>query len=182
MKVLLLILMLPSLCEAKDQISEAKESIKTLITPLIRGEKSKSKFRVDSCQTEKIDWTKVLMNPLSSHPVNYKFKEGCDVEGTVRLKAFDTFPAEFKLRNLDSYNKLVSQNKLDITLEAKPLLGLNILNGELTGKNKVKFKATYKVRLNPTSKNGIQENLGGTITFTEINGKSTNLTEKIHIK
>lgn len=182
MKFFLLILMLPLLCEANDQISDAKESIKSLITPLVKAEKNKNKFQVHSCQSEKIDWTKVLMNPLSEHPLNYKFKNGCDVEGSIRLKAFDIFPAELKIRNLDSYNKLVSQNKFSISLEAKPLLGLNIVSGELTGKNKVKFKAEYKVRLNPASKNGIDENLGGTITFTEVNGKPVNLSEKILIK
>lgn len=182
MKVLPLIFMLPLFCQANTKISDAKESVSSLIAPLIGEIKKKNKFRVDQCQKEKINWSQVLLSPLSEYPLHFKFADGCDVDGTVNIKAFDKFPADLKLRNLSSFTELHSLNKFSMTLEAKPILNLEILEGKLTGKNQVRFKASYSVRLNPTSSNGLNENLGGTITFTEINGKSVNITEKIYVR
>lgn len=182
MKVLPLILMLPLFCQANARISDAKESVSSLIAPLVGEIKKKNKFRVDSCQKEKINWSQILLSPMSEHPLYFKFATGCDVDGVIKLKAFETFPSDLKLRNLESFTALKSNNKFDISLEAKPVLTLHVLDGELSGKNQVRFKANYRVRLNPTSKNGLNENLGGTITFTQINGKTVNITEKIFIR
>lgn len=182
MKVLPLILMLPLFCQANTKISDAKESITSLIAPLVGEIKKKNKFRVNNCQKEKINWGKILLSPMNEHPLHFKFTDACDVEGIIKIKAFEAFPADLKLRNLDSFTALHSKNKFALTFEAKPLLTLNILEGELSGKNRVRFKASYSVRLNPTSPKELNENLGGTITFTEINGKSVNVTEKIYIR
>ncbi len=173
---------------ASPEVTEATASIRSLISPLLPGKKkilpaAMKEFRVDKCQTEKIDWTDVL---LMRKPVTlvYKFMDGCDVEGTVMPKVFEAFPAQLKLRNLKVYDRIDSMNKVSPTLESKPLMTIDLTEGVLYGKlGKVKFEADYKVRINPlTPKKPIEKNFGGEIRINEIYGKKVSIKEKIYVE
>ncbi len=170
------------------EVKEATASIRSLISPLLPGKKKvlpgmMKDFRVDKCQTEKIDWTDVL---LMRKPVtlNFKFLEGCDVEGTVMPKVFEAFPAQLKLRNLKLYDRIESSNKVSPTIESKPLMNIELRQGVLYGKSgKVKFEADYNVRINPLdTKKPIEKNLGGEIRISEIYGKKVSIKEKIYVE
>jgi hypothetical protein len=183
----LLIILLPTLALAQSEIEDAKRSVRSLIQPLMAGSsksrpKGTEKFRVDGCDNKKVDWMGIILM-RSSATLDYKFKKDCDIEGTITPKVFQSFPASLKLRNIQSYSKVDSQNKVTANLETKPILNLEILEGVLSGKKSlVKFEADYKVQMNPTAKNPVEKNLGGEIRILEINGKKTNIKEKIFVE
>lgn len=173
---------------ASPEVSEATASIRSLISPLLPGKKKvlpgmMKDFRVDKCQTEKIDWTDVL---LMRKPVTlvFTFKEGCDVKGSLMPKVFEAFPASLKLRNLKLYDRIESSNQVSPTIESKPLMTIALREGTLLGKSgKVKFEADYKVRINPlTPDKPIEKNFGGEIRISEIYGKKVSIKEKIFVE
>jgi hypothetical protein len=170
-----------------NEINEATTSIRSLISPLLPGKKKISStilkdFRVDKCQTEKINWSDVLLM-RKAVTLNFKFKDGCDLEGAVRPKIFSPFPADLKLRNLKLYDRLQTMNTVSSTIESRPLMKIEMRDGVLHGKSgTVKFEADYQVILNPADRNRpIDKNLGGEIRITEIYGKQVSLKEKIFV-
>lgn len=186
--VLILVAQFTTLHATTKEIEEARKSVRSLIAPLLPGPKKPSSivtkdFRVDQCQREKINWTDVLLM-RKSVTLDFKFKEGCDVEGTVAPKIFSAFPADFKLRNLKLYDHVVSSNTVGATFESNPLMTIEMREGVLTGKNeKVKFEADYKVILDlMNKKNPVKKNLGGELRITEIGGKKVSIKEKIFVE
>ncbi|WP_408096074.1 hypothetical protein ACJVC5_13610 [Peredibacter sp. HCB2-198] len=183
----LIVLLISFTTKATTEVEDAKRSIQELIRPLIAGAsktrpKGTEKFRVDGCDKTKINWMNVLMMKEKAS-VTYKFKEGCDIQGTIHPKVFQSFPAVLELRNIRSYNKVESQNKITAMLETKPILNLEMREGFLSGKtSKVKFEADYRVQLNPVNKNPVEKNLGGELRITEINGKKASIKQKILVQ
>lgn len=170
-----------------SEVTEAKASIRSLIAPLLPG-KSKAPssaakdFRVDQCQREKIDWSDVLLM-RKSVTLEFKFKDGCDIEGTITPKIFSPFPVELKLRKLENYDRIRSMNRVGASFESNPLMDIALREGVLWGKKgKLRFEADYKIRLDPVNqKNPVKENLGGEIRISEIDGKKVSIKEKIKI-
>ncbi|MGE3611334.1 MAG: hypothetical protein AB7I27_17200 [Bacteriovoracaceae bacterium] len=170
------------------EVKEARESIESLITPLLGPSKksvknSLDRFRVDKCEKYKINWMNVLLMKESA-TLTYHFKEGCDIEGSFTPKLFQSFPIALKLKNLQSYEKISTQNTIFANIESKPILRLEMREGELTGKNgSVKFEVDYAVQINPANRSKVLEkNLGGEIRISEIYGKKTAIKEKIKIE
>lgn len=167
------------------EVREARISIMALITPLIPGAVHKTSpagnFRIDKCEKFKINWVEVLLMQKDA-VLNYSFKEGCDIEGTIKAKVLKEFPVHLKLRNLKQYTSIESSNKITVGLEQLPLLMLNMSEGKLTGKEGiVKFEADYQVQINPL--NGkVEKNRGGEIRISEIYDKKVNIKEKIILK
>jgi hypothetical protein len=183
----LLIFILPQVLWAQTPIADAKKSIQSLIQPLMASNSNKrpsgtEKFRIDGCDQKKIDWMGILFMKESA-TLTYKFGPGCDIEGTITPKLFQSFPAKLKLRNIKSYSNLVTLNKITANLQAKPILNLEMTQGQLTGlKESLKFEADYSVQINPTAKNPVERNLGGELRILEINGKKSMIKEKIFVK
>ncbi len=186
MKYLLAVL-IPTMALASPEIEDAKRSIMSLIRPLMAGAskvrpKGTEKFRVDGCEKKKIDWMGVLLMRESAE-LNFKFKEGCDIEGTIVPKVLQNFPAKLNLRNIQSYSMIETMNKVTANLETKPILNLEMREGLLTGKiSRVKFEADYRVQINPMEDKVVQKNLGGEIRISEINGKKVSIKEKILVE
>ena len=184
----LLIVSSSSFAANKAEIEEAKKSIQSLIRPLLPGgdktpPKEMGKFQVDQCEKFKIKWMDVLL--MKSRPtLTYKFKEGCDLQGSIEPMPFQTFPANLDLRHLDSYNRIETENKITASFESKPLMELEMRKGNLKGKKGiVKFEADYKLRINPMNKAKIvDENLGGEIRISEIYGEKVSIKETIKIE
>jgi hypothetical protein len=169
-------------------VEEARASIRSLISPLLPGKKKIASsllkdFRVDKCQTEKINWSDVL---LLRRPVTlvFKFHEGCDVEGNVVPKIFTPFPSNLKLRHLKFYDRVESMNKVTATFESKPVMTIELREGTLFGKTgKVKFEADYQVQIDPMNKEKpVEKNLGGEIRISEIAGQKVSIKEKIFVE
>lgn len=115
--------------------------------------------------------------------LDFKFKEGCDIQGAIRPKILTPFPAVLDLRNIQSYDKIETSNKVTANLEMKPILNLEMREGVLLGpKSRVKFEADYRVRINPTGGKTVSENLGGELRISEINGKKVSIREKIKVE
>lgn len=172
---------------ASPEIEDAKLSIKSLMAPILAGgsktrPSGATKFRIDNCPKEKINWMNVLMMK-EEVVLTYRFKTGCDIEGTIKPKVFQSFPASLNLRNIKSYSKINAENRITALIEAKPILNFEMRSGVLSGaKSKVRFEADYQVQLNPLKKDGIDKNLGGELRITEINGKKVSIKEKILVK
>lgn len=188
MLILLCFLNFHQLHATTNEVNEARASLRSLISPLLPGQKKISSallkdFRVDKCQTEKINWTDVLMMQKAV-TLNFKFQEGCDVEGSVQPKIFSPFPADLKLRNLKIYDRIQTLNTVSSTIESKPLMTIEMREGILYGKaGKVKFEADYQVILNPVNRQKpIEKNLGGEIRISEIYGKKVSIKEKIFVE
>lgn len=182
-----LLLLIPMTASASPQIEDAKRSIMSLIQPLMAGSsktrpKGTEKFRVDECEKTKIDWKKVLLMQEKA-VLHFKFKEGCDIQGDVEPKIFAPFKADLDLRNVESYSRIETKNKITADLDTKPILNLEMREGFLSGKlHKVKFEADYSVKINPLKKGAIEENRGGELRISEIDGKPVAIKEKIHVK
>lgn len=171
-----------------SEMDEAKKSVEALIRPLLTSgssaqrPKGTEKFRVDTCKKHKIDWMAVLLRQ-SEATLDFSFKPGCDIEGVIKPLILTPFPAGLKLRNLQSFDKVDTMNKVTAVLETRPILNLEMREGLLTGKkSKVKFEADYRVRVSPTGGKTVTENLGGEIRISEINGKKVQIKEKILVK
>lgn len=180
-------LFVPLMAFASPEIEDAKRSIRSLIQPLMPGSaksrpKGTEKFRVDQCEKFKVNWQNVLMMKEKA-ALNYKFKEGCDIQGVIEPKLLSPFPANLDLRNIKSYSRIETQNKITANLERKPILNLEMRDGFLTGKeHKVKFEADYQVRVNALDNKTVAENLGGELRIFEINGKKVDIKEKILVQ
>ena len=171
-----------------QDVKEAQISIKALIRPLIPGQnktlpKEVKDFRVDLCEKHKVNWMNVLLM-RETVTLEYKFKEGCDIQGTITPKVFTPFPSKLALKNLKSYEEIETQNKVTASIETKPLMFLEMREGKLKGKKGiVKFEADYQVRLDPMKKKDVvEENLGGEIRILEIHGKKVSIKEKIKVE
>ena len=183
----LLIFIFPQVVLAQTPVEDAKKSIKSLIQPLTASNSKKrplgtEKFRIDGCEKKKIDWMGILFMKETAS-LHYKFGPGCDIEGTITPKLFQTFPAKLKLRNIKSYENLVTQNRITANLQTKPILNLEMTQGLLTGpKESLKFEADYSVQMNPAAENPVEKNLGGELRVLEINGKKSSIKEKIFVQ
>lgn len=187
----LLILLIPGITFAttseKATIEDAKRSVLSLIQPLMAGNATKrpsgtEEFRVDGCEKKKINWMDVLMMKDTA-TLNFKFKEGCDIQGSITPKVLQPFPANLDIRNIRSYSRIETQNTVTANLETKPILNLEMREGVLSGKtDKVKFEADYRVRISPMEKKTVTENLGGELRISEINGKKVSIKEKIKVQ
>lgn len=169
------------------EVQDAKRSIEALIQPLMAGSAKKrppgtEKFRVDKCEKHKINWMNVLLQREEAR-MKFTFAPGCDINGTIQPKVLQEFPANLDLRNVQSFTRVETINKVTANLETKPILNLEMRNGTLSGKtSKVKFEADYAVRINPVGKKTVSENLGGELRISEINGKKVSIKEKIFVK
>lgn len=183
----LLIFILPQVLLAQTPVLDAKKSIKSLIQPLMASNSKKrppgtEKFRLDGCEQKKIDWTAILLMQESAD-LQYKFKPNCDIEGTISPRVFQAFPANLKLRNIQSFTNIATQNKITANLQTRPILKLEMRQGLLTGaKDNVKFEADYSLQINPTATNPVEKNLGGELRILEINGEKSQIKEKIYIE
>ncbi len=184
----IMVIVIPELKAMPPNVQEVRTSVRSLIAPLLPGAKKKfsggaKDFRVDQCQREKINWTDVLLM-RKTITLTFKFKEGCDAEGTISPKVFSPFPAEFRLRHLKNYNHVSSQNKVGATFESQPTMSIEMRQGVLTGdKGKVKFEADYQVVLDPLNQERpIKKNLGGELRITEVDGKKVSIKEKILVE
>jgi hypothetical protein len=172
---------------SKQELELAKKSIEALIRPLIPV-KTKSRaqngFRVDECDKhQSIDWREVLLLQKDI-TLEYKFKEGCDIQGIIKPRVFTPFPADLNLRNLQKFVRVKSENKLTSSIESRPIMILEILSGTLFDhKGKILFDGEYRVQINPLSrKDFIEKNLGGEIRIKQIYGKEVSIIQKILIE
>ena len=186
--IILLIITQTALASPTLEVEEAKKSLIAMIRPLLANSAKKESagpkdFRLEGCDKHKINWMNVVLMKEKAE-LSYVFKPACDVEGTITPKMFQSFPVNLKLRNLSSYQKIATQNKITASFESKPVMFLEMSDGELTGpKGVVKFDADYSVQLNPLNKeNPVEKNLGGEIRIHSIYGKKTNIKEKILVK
>lgn len=172
---------------SQKEVQEAKASIQGLIAPIIQksssNKSSTTTFTVKKCDKQKINWMDVILM-RASRTLTYRFRPGCDIEGTITPAVFKPFPVDLKLKNLQNYHRLEAQNRITASLESKPVMQLNLTEGVLTGaKGTVKFEADYQVVMNPLKKeNPIEKNLGGEIRITEIFGKKVFIKEKILVE
>jgi hypothetical protein len=171
-----------------QQVYEAKATVKALIQPLLprsgnkKTQNSAGKFRIDQCEKHKVNWTDVLLM-RQTVTLSYRMKAGCDLEGDITPRVLQPFPVKLKLRNLESYENAETQAKINASFESKPIMMLELREGTLTGgKGMVRFEADYQVRINPLNQaHPLEENLGGELRITEINGEKVNLREKIKV-
>lgn len=186
--LLILTLIISSNVFSATESEEAKKSLKALIEPILQKPLKDPNalledFSVEKCEKYKIDWMAVILMRKEA-AMTYTFKPGCDIEGTVNPKVLTPFPVDLKLKNLQNFNRIQSENKITSTIESEPIMNLAIRSARLTGaKGVVIFDADYKVRLDPTQKkNMVKENLGGEIRITEIYGKKVSIKEKIKVE
>jgi hypothetical protein len=171
------------------EIAEAKKSITSLMRPLIPGSdktlpKELGDFRVDACEKHKIKWMDVLLTKEKPR-LTYSFKAGCDLQGHIEPTVFTPFPANLDLRHLEAYKRIETENKIQASFEARPLVSLAMRKGFLRGpKGVLKFEADYAVRVNPMKKgkDAVEENLGGEIRISEIYEEKVSIKEKIKIE
>ena len=174
---------------ASDETAAAKKSIKALLEPILQKELKGPKtvlkdFSVEKCEKYKINWMNVILMRKEA-ALTYTFKPGCDIEGTINPTVIKPFPVDLKLKNLDEFNRLQSENKITATLEAEPVLNMAVRSASITStKGLVKFEADYAVKINPLKqgKGMISENLGGEIRISEIYGKKVSIKEKIKVQ
>lgn len=187
--LLLAAMLMTSGAFAASEAEEAKKSIRALIEPILQKELKDPKtvlkdFSVAKCEKYKINWMNVILM-RNEATMKYTFKPGCDIEGEINPTVIKPFPVDLKLKNLDHFNRLKSENKITASLEAKPVLNLAVRSATLTGaRGIVKFEADYDVRIDPLKekKDLISENIGGVIRITEIYGKKVSITEKIKVE
>lgn len=168
---------------------EAKKSLKALIEPILQKSVKDPKtvlgdFSVAGCEKYKINWMNVILM-REEVMMKYSFKDGCDIEGIVYPKVFKSFPTDLKLKNLQNFTRIQSENTITTSIESKPILNLAIKSAQLTGaKGVVKFEADYRVKINPLKEKQemIEENLGGELRITEVYGKAVSIKEKIKIE
>lgn len=183
----LLVVLIPGIALASPEIEDAKRSVIALIQPLMAGNATKrpkgtENFRVDQCEKKKINWMDVLLMRETAK-LDFKFKEGCDIQGSITPKVLQPFAANLDLRNVRSYSRVETQNTVTANLETKPILNLEMRDGVLSGKKDVvKFEADYRVRISPMENKTVSENLGGELRIHEINGKKVSIKEKILVK
>ncbi len=180
-----LLLLFPLITHASSELEDAKRSIYSLIQPLISRNATKplgtEKFRVDGCPKKKINWGNVLLMRETA-TLEYKFSTHCDIQGTISPKLLQPFPATLELRNIQSYEKIETENTISAILETKPILNLEMRKGELSGKHRVKFEVDYQVQLDPMKKDELEKDLGGELRILELDGKKVSIKEKIRVK
>ena len=175
-----------------SEVEDVRQSLKALLNPILQKPHKKSsqavaksllkEFSMENCEKHKINWMDVILMKESA-TLTYTFRQGCDVEGAIRPAVFKPFPADLKLKNLQSFTRLQSENRITSSIESMPVLNLEIRSASLTGKKgKILFEADYTVRINPLKKdNPVEENLGGQLRITEIFGKKVSIKENIKI-
>lgn len=183
----LLVIIFSATLAFSSEVEEAKTTVKALIQPLIASSATKKpsgdqNFRVDQCERYKLDWMALLLRQQET-VLKFTFKKGCDIEGVIHPAIFTPFPASLKLRNLEAFNQVDTVNKVTVNLENRPIINIELRQGNLRGKKaNMKFEADYKLRLNVVNGKQQTENMGGEIYISELNGKKTNIREKIYVK
>ena len=169
---------------ASEESVQVQKSIKALIDPILRKNQTTEKdFTLANCEKHKIDWGAVLLM-RNAPSLKYSFSPGCDIEGEIRPGIMKIFPVDLKLKNLQNFERLVSENKITPSLEEKPVLNLAIRAGKLISKKgEVKFEADYAIKLDYNQQNQlIYHDLGGEIRINEVYGTPSSIKEKFKLK
>jgi len=190
MKLLLLLLMIiPIGAQANYEKKDVEQLLDALITGLSKRQNLSKihklkDFSVKGCQRPKINPQDLILMKESARTIHLKFSKDCDLEGEIKPLIFVGFPIMLKIKDFDEFHTVKSQNKITASFDSKPILTLTTTDGEfISKKGSLKFILNYQVRINPTTtKNQIEENLGGTITVTEAFNKKINVSRKFYIK
>ena len=172
---------------ASNEINPPKEAVSVLIQMLLHNTQNKNlsghQFTTSKCEKYQINWMEVLLMKEKS-AISFTFKDGCDIEGVIRPRVMVPFAINLKLKNLQDFDSLKSENKITSTLEEKPVLNLEVRSAILSSsKGTILFEADYRVRIDPLKKKDmIEENIGGEIRLLQIYGKQVKIKEKILLK
>lgn len=160
------------------------EDVKKLFAILLPGTShhNQGQFKLDECPDYQIEWLQLALLK-KSFTANYKFKPGCDIEGSFSPLMDQSFVVNLKIRNIADFETLKMNSLLKIIPEENKLkLSVSALPSEVQSpKNSVKFSGDYAISVTPLDFENY-ENLGGEIQILEINKKKINIKEKIFIK
>jgi hypothetical protein len=175
-----------------SEVEDVRQSLKALLNSILQKSNKRptqaaaksllKEFSVENCENQKINWMDVILMKESA-TLTYTFRQGCDVEGTIRPAILKTFPTDLKLKNLQSFTRLQSENRINYSIESMPVMNLEIRSATLSSKRgKILFEADYGVRINPLkNENPVEENLGGQVWITEIFGKKVSIKANIKV-
>ena len=137
-------------------------------------------FRVNACETNTMEWIKMAMTKQPK-AFCYKFKEGCDVDGTFTAAFEKEFPITMRLKNLYEFN----QTEMNVIQKmSKGQKGIRYRFEALTGTlksptEKVEFKAWYEIEFNMFNGDPLEETQDGLLTIFKVNDKPVQIEEKL---
>lgn len=173
---------------AAGETTQVRKSLMALIDPILRKSgpttpRPASDFTLKNCEKHKVNWGNVLLMKETA-TLKYSFAPGCDIEGIIKPALLQSFPVELKLKNLEDFDLLKADNKINASFEEKPVLNLAVRSARLISKKgEIKFEADYAVKIDLTKqKDLIHEDLGGELRILEIYGKPVSLKEKFKLE
>jgi hypothetical protein len=175
---------LPGTEEKKAPISQEKISsaLKHVLKILSRQTLNDGlvTFRVNTCEANPIEWIKMAMTKQPK-TFSYRFKEGCDVDGTFTAAFEKEFPINMNLKNLYDFN----QTQMNVIQKmSKGQKGVRYHFEAVTGTLKspsemVEFKARYEIEFNIFNGEPLEETQNGMLTITKVNDKAVLIEEKL---
>lgn len=182
---LILALSLPAFAASNQDISYAKKTIQTLLLPIMAktGQKPSHDFRIDQCEKYKIKIEDLLLSQKKM-VIDYKFKDGCDLQGSISPKIMQEFPIKLDIRHAADFHQILSTNKITADLDFRPTMILESRSGLLKSKKgDVEFELDYRIKINAMAEGEDKhEDLGGEIRINKIFGEKVSIKEKIKIK
>jgi len=178
----------PVIAPAQSMVSTVTEEDETFtaITNLLsvltydkRGLRTGS-FKIARCDSDPQTWVKAATT-RSEIAKTYSFNPGCDVDGSFKASFLTTFPAEFRLRNLEEYNFTRMMVKMSIEQEPRGIrYRFEVKDGILSSPKKdVGFNVHYEVDVNPLTGSANLHSQSGIITLTKIKGKPVNVAKPL---
>jgi hypothetical protein len=153
------------------KIKQAEKAYNSFISILIPTHKikHKTKFKTKGCNFDgKKLATLILFNKKMTH--KFKFGKDCDLEGNYSPQMTKPFPVEFKVRNLDGFNRIKMTMQIKVLKAKEFIVEIAAIKSILLNeKSEAKFKFEYQVMLDVFSQKVNPR--GGKIQLLSINGK-----------
>lgn len=140
----------------------------------------KEGFRVSQCDRNPMEWIKMALTK-QPQTFQYKFQDGCDVEGTFTANFGQEFPLNLNLRNLFNYKQTQMTVLQQIQKGQKGIrYRFEAISGKLTSSaEKVEFTAWYEVELDILNGSPIHETQDGRVKILKVNDQPVNLEERL---
>lgn len=130
-------------------------------------------FSTKGCQRQSKKWLALYIKSTPFEQT-HDWSENCDLKGSFSPRVGEPFLVELSLRNA-TYEKVSLTVSLSVEKMPEMSISLDVKEGSFVGKGEaVKFKADYKVVINPFDKNFLKEDAGGSYTAL---GKTYSLKE-----
>ncbi len=163
--------------------TEALAAVREILKVLSYERPAAGTFNIGNCDGDPGTWVRAALTSTGVQKT-YRFRDGCDVEGTFAASFYDAFPLRLKVRNLRAFTTAALRVKLRIRQEARGIsFRFEVPDGALVSPfHTVTFAADYEATVDPHAGVVKAESETGTVRLRAFRGRPAAGTTQLRFK